>query len=283
MDDSVVAPLLVWDPTCRDRLCKSMLDHWEDWRGRKKPEASLRWAPAYLPEEVMLPSSRSEEPCIAGLYFKLYVKEPGFLLEQDLVEGFLECAVEAMSASQVSEDLVPELLEALYYALASLGEGGLAAASRKANGLWPILFTMMWKELGVGRVRYDKSPRAGGGVSPRDPSPKPKSKEKGEGNNGAALLMWATCLVCLMVSVPVHWTLSGAGAQIVTDDQALAMVNSSKLKESTLHQFLIIARAVISSKGEESATVAHQFVSPVVLRSLVDKLSTYKLQAVTGT
>ncbi|CAM9376579.1 unnamed protein product, partial [Discosporangium mesarthrocarpum] len=298
IDDTVVAPLLVWDNTCRDRLCTSTWDHWTDWKGRATAETCFRWVPAYLPEEVLLPVLRSEEPCIAGLYFRLYTREPGFLLEQDLVEGFLECAIEAMLAGKVAEELVPELLEALYYALASLGDGGLGGASRKANGLWPILFTMIWKELGVGRVRYDKSPRAGGGVSSKSPKAKDKGKEKekgkgkekekekekgnGKGKNGAAVLMWAARLVCLMVAVPVHWTAAGAGAQIISDDQALAMV-SSKLDDDNLRLFLVTARAVIASKAEEGVAVAHQFVSPVVLRTLVDKLSAYKVQAITGT
>lgn len=50
--------------------------------------------PAYLPEEVLLPSAHSSEPCVAGLYFRLYAAEPGFALEKDMVEGFLVCSVE---------------------------------------------------------------------------------------------------------------------------------------------------------------------------------------------
>lgn len=50
--------------------------------------------PAYLQEEILLPEEHATEPCVAGLYFRLYAAEPGFALEKDMVEGFLVCAVE---------------------------------------------------------------------------------------------------------------------------------------------------------------------------------------------
>lgn len=56
--------------------------------------ASLRWTPTLLPEELLLPDEYTAEPCVAGLYFKVYAKEPGFVLERDMVEGFLVCSVE---------------------------------------------------------------------------------------------------------------------------------------------------------------------------------------------
>ena len=89
-----MCPILVWDTSCRDRLSSLTWAHWEDWRRRVKVGASLRWVPAYLPEEVLLPSAHSCEPCVAGLYFRLYAAEPGFALEKDMVEGFLVCSVE---------------------------------------------------------------------------------------------------------------------------------------------------------------------------------------------
>lgn len=94
LDDEAVSPILVWDASCRDRLSALAWAHWEDWRRRGKVGASLRWVPAYLPEEVLLPAQHSSEPCVAGLYFRLYAAEPGFALEKDMVEGFLVCSVE---------------------------------------------------------------------------------------------------------------------------------------------------------------------------------------------
>lgn len=94
LDDEAVSPILVWDASCRDRLSALAWAHWEDWRRRGKVGASLRWVPAYLPEEVLLPDQHSSEPCVAGLYFRLYAAEPGFALEKDMVEGFLVCSVE---------------------------------------------------------------------------------------------------------------------------------------------------------------------------------------------
>ncbi|CAM9212486.1 unnamed protein product, partial [Ectocarpus sp. 12 AP-2014] len=129
LDDEAVSPILVWDTSCRDRLSALTWAHWEDWRRRVKVGASLRWMPAYLPEQVLLPDAHSSEPCVAGLYFRLYAAEPGFALEKDMVEGFLVCSVEAMLHGRVADELLPVLLEALYYALACLGDGALAGAS----------------------------------------------------------------------------------------------------------------------------------------------------------
>lgn len=97
LDDEAVSPILVWDTSCRDRLSALTWAHWEDWRRRVKVGASLRWMPAYLPEQVLLPDAHSSEPCVAGLYFRLYAAEPGFALEKDMVEGFLVCSVEVRS------------------------------------------------------------------------------------------------------------------------------------------------------------------------------------------
>lgn len=94
LDEEAVSPILVWDASCRDRLSALTWAHWEDWRRRAKVGASLRWVPAYLPEEILLPAVHSSEPCVAGLYFRLYAAEPGFALEKDMVEGFLVCSVE---------------------------------------------------------------------------------------------------------------------------------------------------------------------------------------------
>lgn len=43
-----------------------------------------------------------------------------------------------------------------------------------------------------------------------------------------------------------------------------------------------IPRAVVASKTDEGADVARHFVSPMVLRALVDKLASYKAPAITG-
>lgn len=99
LDDEAVSPILVWDASCRDRLSALAWAHWEDWRRRGKVGASLRWVPAYLPEEVLLPEQHSSEPCVAGLYFRLYAAEPGFALEKDMVEGFLVCSVEVREST----------------------------------------------------------------------------------------------------------------------------------------------------------------------------------------
>lgn len=94
LDDDAVSPVLIWDESCRDRLSALTWEHWDGWSKRVKLGASLRWMPAYLAEEVLLPEAYATEPCVAGLYFRLYANEPGFALEKDMVEGFLVCSVE---------------------------------------------------------------------------------------------------------------------------------------------------------------------------------------------
>eukprot|EP00903_Cladosiphon_okamuranus_P008054 g7768.t1 len=275
LDDDAVSPILVWDASCRDRLSALAWAHWEDWRRRCKVGASLRWVPAYLPEEVLLPDQHASEPCVAGLYFRLYAAEPGFALEKDMVEGFLVCSVEAMLHGRVADELLPVLLEALYYALACLGDGALAGASRKANGLWPILFSLIWKELGLGAVRYDPSDRPARGMA-NEVAPQADA----DLSQGEAILRWGARIVCLLASVPVHWTVAGAGAQIVSDEHALTMVHSGALDDHSLGLFLVTARSIIASKTNEGMDVAHHFVSPLVLRALVDKLTSYQPPAV---
>eukprot|EP00752_Nemacystus_decipiens_P001840 g1774.t1 len=271
LDDEAVSPILVWDASCRDRLSSLAWAHWEDWRRRGKVGASLRWVPAYLPEEVLLPDQHSSEPCVAGLYFRLYAAEPGFALEKDMVEGFLVCSVEAMLHGRVADELLPILLEALYYALACLGDGALAGASRKANGLWPIIFSLIWKELDLGSVRYDPSARPARGMS-NEVAPQADA----DLSQGEAILRWGARIVCLLASVPVHWTVAGAGAQIVSDEHALSMVHSAALDDHSLGLFLVTARSIVASKTNEGMDVAHHFVSPLVLRALVDKLTSYQ-------
>ena len=348
LDDKAVSPILVWDSSCRDRLSELTWAHWEDWRRRYKNGASLRWVPAYLEEEVLLPEEHSSEPCVAGLYFRLYASEPGFALEKDMVEGFLVCSVEvrlkschkcdgrcferkrlirsvmyevvilrclywcsrartkifcvflhlptelhinhthfsmhlngtqkilvkarkgeykascdlastfstkhfsyvkcyllipsscssqAMLYGKVADELLPTLLQALYYALACLGDGALAGASRKANGLWPILFSLIWKELGLGTVKYDPSSRPARGIEHNTESLSDRDLSQGE-----AILRWSARIVCLLASVPVHWTVAGAGAQIVSDAHALAMVHATPVDDHALGLFLVTAR-----------------------------------------
>lgn len=94
LDDEAVSPILIWDQSCRDRLSVVALAHWEEWIKKGKLGACLRWVPSMLAEEVLLPESYEEEPCIAGLYFRLFAEEPSFALEKDMVEGFLVCSVE---------------------------------------------------------------------------------------------------------------------------------------------------------------------------------------------
>lgn len=90
----MACPVLVWDLSCRDRLSALAWEHWDQWKGRTRVGVSLRWMPTMLPEELLLPDEFATEPCVAGLYFKLFAKEPGFLLEKEMVEGFLVCSVE---------------------------------------------------------------------------------------------------------------------------------------------------------------------------------------------
>lgn len=142
-----------------------------------------------------------------------------------------------MLHGRVADELLPVLLEALYYALACLGDGALAGASRKANGLWPILFSLVWKELGLGKVRYDPSARPAKGDSPEV-----VAKDDRDMSQTEAILRWGARIVCLLASVPVHWTVAGAGAQIVSDEHALAMVHSSALDAHSLGLFLVTAR-----------------------------------------
>lgn len=144
-----------------------------------------------------------------------------------------------MLHGRVADDLLPVLLEALYYALACLGDGALAGASRKANGLWPILFSLLWKELGLGHVRFDPSKRPERGIS-RAMVPE---ADKDLTQSGS-VLRWGARIVCLLASVPVHWTIAGAGSQIVSDEHALSMVHSDALDDHSLGLFLVTARWV---------------------------------------
>lgn len=146
---------------------------------------------------------------------------------------------QAMLHGRVADELLPVLLEALYYALACLGDGALAGASRKANGLWPILFSLLWKELGLGEVRYDPSARPARGA---DRPAVDASEGDKELTQGEAVLRWGARIVCLLASVPVHWTVAGAGAQVVSDEHALTMVHASVLDDHALGLFLVTAR-----------------------------------------
>lgn len=153
-----------------------------------------------------------------------------------------------MLQGRVADELLPILLEALYYALACLGDGALASASRKANGLWPIVFSLIWKELGLGQVRYDPATRPRRGVESGaiDGSNAEGNNRPAEGelSQGKAILRWGARIVCLLASVPVHWTVAGAGAQIVSDEHALALVHSPALDEEHLRLFVVTARSV---------------------------------------
>lgn len=142
-----------------------------------------------------------------------------------------------MLHGRVADELLPVLLEALYYALACLGDGALAGASRKANGLWPILFSLVWKELGLGEVRYDPSARPA-----RGSAVEVNAQDDRDLSQGAAVLRWGARILCLLASVPVHWTVAGAGAQIVSDEHALAMVHATVLDDHALGLFLVTAR-----------------------------------------
>lgn len=152
-----------------------------------------------------------------------------------------------MLHGRVADELLPVLLKALYYALACLGDGALAAASRKANGLWPIVFSLLWKELGLGQVRFDPSSRPQRGVDSArgdgDDNEDSLSADKGR-SQGEEILLWGARIVCLLASVPVHWTVAGAGAQIVSDEHALALVHSPALDEHCLRLFVVTARWV---------------------------------------
>lgn len=142
-----------------------------------------------------------------------------------------------MISGKVADELLPTLLQSLYYALACLGDGALAGASRKANGLWPILFSLMWKELGLGSVKYDPSSRPvrGSERNTESLSDRDLSQEQ-------SILRWSARIVCLLVSVPVHWTVAGAGSQIVSDEHALAMIHASPVDDHALGLFLVTAR-----------------------------------------
>lgn len=138
---------------------------------------------------------------------------------------------------KVADELLPVLLEALYYALACLGDGALAGASRKANGLWPILFSLLWKELNLGQVLFDPTSRPMRGTEN-----KAVVKSDNELSQGEGILRWGARIICLLASVPVHWTVAGAGSQIVSDEHTLAMVHSAVLDDHSLGLFLVTIR-----------------------------------------
>lgn len=164
---------------------------------------------------------------------------------------------------KVADELLPVLLEALYYALASLGDGALASASRKTYNLWPILFSLIWKELGLGEVRYDPSTRprrAEDGEVSRGGDPDGGDRKEGgydedevrnedELSQGEVILRWGSRIVCLLVAVPVHWTLAGAGSQIVSDEHALALVHSPVLDDKGFRVFAVTARCEMNIGG----------------------------------
>lgn len=93
--------MLIWDESCRERLSTLTWEHWDEWSRRSKREACQRWVPACLAEEVLLPEEYATEPCVAGLYFRLYAQEPTFALEKEMVEGFLACSVEVTMPCEV--------------------------------------------------------------------------------------------------------------------------------------------------------------------------------------
>lgn len=161
-----------------------------------------------------------------------------------------------MKHGKVADELLPVLLKALYFSLVSLGDGALAGASRKSSGLWPIVFALIWKELGLGQVRYDPSARpkrvddedgASGGKSNADGATKAddgdsEDDDKDELSQGEAILRWGSRVVCLLVSVPVHWTVAGAATQILSDEHALALVHSPVLDAQALRVLIVMAR-----------------------------------------
>lgn len=94
MDGDITCPILVWDEACRDRLSALTWEHWDEWKARSKVGASLRWVPTMLAEELLLPEEYATEPCVAGVYFRIFAKDPGFVLDKDMVEDFLACSIE---------------------------------------------------------------------------------------------------------------------------------------------------------------------------------------------
>ncbi|CAN0383088.1 unnamed protein product, partial [Phaeothamnion confervicola] len=121
-----------------------------------------------MPASAPVPPRLRDEPAMAGLYFRLYNREPGFTLQPDLVECFVACAADLLSATgdgaanggggifaryasdyasyagaygggPPDGELLAELLQALYTALASLPADAAASVSRRAVPLWRML------------------------------------------------------------------------------------------------------------------------------------------------
>ncbi|CAM9279117.1 unnamed protein product [Chrysoparadoxa australica] len=264
LDSTIESPLLLWAPSCRQRMMEVARQAWLEWEKSFVPGVmSYRWTPDYLPEELFLPPGRSSETSVAGVYLTLYNKEPDYYLEIDLVEDLLTGGLDVIAGMQgksMSQAFLPVLLESIYHALSSVkgrdGEGSntMAQLTKNFPNLWPCLFSTIYGELGISNGNRGTRPRAVG---------------------GRMLLLWAARLCCLLTSVPTHWNLVGAAKQLATGSQVTAVLGSCRLSDDALQLFLCFYRALAASKLEDGLIAATNLGSREVLTLLVGKWTAF--------
>ncbi len=163
LDDKITAPTLMWDDACRDKLHGMCYRLWTGWRPKLMsayfnsnsshrhciPPTSPRWTVDNLPDKYPIPEGAEREPCIAGLYFRVYCRQPGFKLEEIHVLAFLVAGSRELGSLELPahKHLASDLMKSLFCALSTLPPGRLAVISRAGGEkLWPNVFTFIYHE-----------------------------------------------------------------------------------------------------------------------------------------
>ncbi len=163
LDDKITVPTLIWDDACREKLHEMCYRLWTGWRPKLMsayfnfnsshhhciPPTSPRWTVDNLPDKYPIPEGAEREPCIAGLYFRVYCRQPGFKLEETHVLAFLVAGSRELGSLGLPahKHLSSDLMKSLFCALSTLPPGRLAVISRAGGEkLWPNVFTLIHHE-----------------------------------------------------------------------------------------------------------------------------------------
>ncbi len=164
LDNNITAPTLMWDVSCRDKLNEMCYRLWTSWRPKLMSPyfnfntshhhhciapTSARWTVDDLPDEYPVPGGAEREPCIAGLYFRVLCRQPGFKLEETHVLAFLVAGSRELGSLGLPAHrrLVADLMKSLFCALSTLPPERLAVISRVGGEkLWPSVFNLIYHE-----------------------------------------------------------------------------------------------------------------------------------------
>ncbi len=168
LDDKISAPTLMWDSGCRDVLHEMCCRLWTGWRSKLMsayfnssshhhciPPTSARWTVDDLPDKYPVPGGAEREPCIAGLYFRVFCRQPGFKLQEAHVLTFLVTGSRELGSLDLSSHrpLASDLMHSLFCALSTLSPKSLAIISRAGGQkLWPNVFSVIFNEMANTRL-----------------------------------------------------------------------------------------------------------------------------------